>query len=392
MIVGEAGRPLPTVQKCDMVYSDIELDELRTVGDPEVDGIVAALAASDELDDVSDILQHLIHNRQPIPTALPDVIEQWLRERQQLPAWVDRERLNRASRFYTEHGLPITLLLSTSGLVSCYAAKRGAKVLTFTYRMEQTPYHRIAETGQFILLALAPDGLTEQGRGLMATLKVRLVHAAVRHLINRSGKWNRHENGVPINQEDLLGTLIVFSYGVLWGLERLGVTMTLQEQEDYLYAWQIIGELLGIDPKAIPTNMAEAQSCGEAIARRQHGGSEEGIALTKALLEMHRNLIPGELMDGVIPALIRRTVGDEMADYLEIPKSGWEIVVKHVPLGGKLLHELDNVTGFIGDMVDQIGLALLQREGVRLLGYEYGAFDLPDTLPGAWRIQPQEAP
>lgn len=371
-----------------MSYSDTELDDLRTIGDPEVDRIVAELVESGQLDDVSAILQHLIHNRQPIPTALPDRIEAWFRERQTLPAWIDRERLNRASRFYTEHGLPITLLLSTSGLVSCYAAKKGAKVLTFTYRMEQTPYHRIAETGQFILLALAPDGLTEGGRGLMATLKVRLVHAVVRHLIGQTGKWDNRAHGVPINQEDLLGTLTVFSYGVLWGLERLGVTMTLQEKEDYLYAWQIIGELLGIDPKAIPTNMAEAQECGEAIARRQHGPSPEGVQLTQALLEMHRDLIPGTMMDGVIPALIRRTIGEEMADYLEIPTSSWEIVVKHVPLGGKLLHQLDNVTGFMGDLVDQVGLALLQREGVRLLGYEHGPFDLPDTLPGAWRVQP----
>lgn len=371
-----------------MSYSDTDLDELRRIGDPILDPIVADLVQTGLLDDVSAILQHLIHNRQPIPAALPDPLEQWLRDHQQLPGWVDHERLNRASRFYTEHGLPITLLLSTSGLVSCYAAKKGAKVLTFTYRMEQTPYHRIAETGQYILLALAPDGLTEGGRGIMATLKVRLVHAAVRHLIGQSGKWDVQEHGVPINQEDLLGTLIVFSYGVLWGLEQLGVTMTLQEQEDYLYAWQIIGELLGIDPKAIPSTVAEAKSSGEAIARRQHGYSEEGVALTRALLEMHRDLIPGELMDGVIPALIRRTVGDEMADYLQIPTSPWEIAVKHVPIGGKILDQLDDVTGFIGDMVDQIGLALLQREGVRVLGYEHGPYDLPETLPGAWRIQP----
>jgi hypothetical protein len=288
--------------------------------------------------------------------------------------------------------LPITLLLSTSGLVSCYAAKKGAKVLTFTYRMEQTPYHRIAETGQYILLAFAPDGLTEGGRGLMATLKVRLVHATVRHLIQRTGKWDRNANGVPINQEDLLGTLIVFSYGVLWGLERLGVSMTLQEQEDYLYAWQIIGELLGIDPRVIPTNIAEAQTCGEKIAERQHGYSPEGVALTKALLEMHNDLIPGELMDGVVPALIRRTVGEEMADYLQIPKSSWEIAVQHIPVGGKLLDQFDTITGFIGNIVDQIGLALLQRESIRLLGYEHGPYDLPDTLPGEWRVQAVERP
>ncbi len=370
-----------------MNYTDTELDDLRMIGDPELDTIVADLVRTGLLDDVSGILQHLIHNRQPIPAALPDTIEQWLRDHLQLPVQVDRERLARASRFYIEHGLPITLLLSTSGLVSCYAAKNGAKVLTFTYRMEQTPYHRIAETGQYILLALAPDGLTESGRGLMATLKVRLIHAAVRHLIGQSGKWDHREHGIPINQEDLLGTLIVFSYGVLWGLERLGVTMSTGEQEDYLYAWRIIGEVLGIDPAAIPETLAEAKICGEAIARRQHGYSEEGVALTKALLEMHKDLIPGDLMDGVIPALIRRTVGDEMADYLEIPKSSWEIAVKHIPFAGKMLDKVDTISGFVGNMVDQVGLALLQREGYRVLGYEHGPYDLPDSLPGAWRIQ-----
>jgi hypothetical protein len=373
-----------------MNYTDSLLDELRTVGDPELDSIVADLVQDGQLKSVSQILQHLIHNRQAIPTELPDNIEAWLRTHQSLPGWVDLERLNRASRFYTDHGIPITLLLATSGLVSCYAAKKGAKVLTFTYRLEQTPYHRIAETGQYILLALAPDGLSPRGRGLMATLKIRLIHAAVRRLIQQSGKWDEAEMGVPINQEDLLGTLIVFSYGTLWGLEQLGVSMSDEEKEDYLYAWQIIGELMGIDPKAIPTSIAEAKECGETIARRQHGASPEGVQLTKALLEMHSDLVPGELLDGVIPALIRRTVGDEMADYLEIPKSVWEIAVEHVPVGGKLLDRMDDAGGFISQVVDEIGLALLQREGVRVLGYANGPYEMPDTLPGAWRVAPTE--
>lgn len=368
-----------------MELSDHRLDELRQVGDPELDPIMGALARDGHLDEVNRILDQLIHNAQPIPEELPDNIEFWLRDEAHLPAWANHARLDRASAFFVEHGIPITLLLSTSGLVGCYAATNGVKVLTFSYRLGQNPYHRIAETGQFVLSALAPGGLTQEGgKGIISTLKVRLMHAAIRRLITESGRWDAAAQGVPICQEDLLGTLMVFSYKTVWGLRELGVRVSDQEAEDYLYAWRVIGALLGIDEAATPTTMADARRLTEQIAERQLGPSEEGVAMTRALLEMHADLIPGTLFDGIVPALIRKTVGDEVADWLQIPRSSWEVVVHRSRDVGRLMDKLDRVSGGMANLLDQAGIALLQREAIRVANYERGALTIPTSLREQW--------
>jgi hypothetical protein len=349
-----------------MQYTDALLDRLRFVGDPEPDRIIAELARDGQIESVNSILRHLTHNSQLIPDTLPDDIEFWLRDMNQLPAWVDRERIGRATKFFVEHGMAITLLLSTSGLVGCYAAQKGVKVLTFTYRLGQNPYHRIAETGQFVLWALTPGGLFENGNGLLAALKVRLMHAAIRHLIQQSGRWNEAELGVPINQEDLLGTLMVFSYGIIWGLRELGIRVSDEEAEDYLYAWRVIGFLVGIDPTVTPTNCTDCHALAQLIADRQHGPSPEGVEMTRALLKMHSDLIPGTIFDGIVPALIRKTIGDQLADWLEIPRSSWEAVVKHAKGVGRIVDTLERASGATTNLLDHLGIALLNREAIRV--------------------------
>ncbi|WP_318506550.1 oxygenase MpaB family protein [Bacillus sp. T3] len=153
---------------------------------------------------------------------LPDTIEFWLKDTANCPENVDLARIRNATDLFQEHGIAITFLLSTSSLVNCYAARTGVKVLTFSYRLGQNAYRRIAETGQFVLHVMAPGGLEPEGQGIKAIQKVRLMHSSIRHLVQKTGRWNEKENGIPICQEDLLGTLLTFSIVIINGLRHLG--------------------------------------------------------------------------------------------------------------------------------------------------------------------------
>jgi len=367
-----------------MRYNDEMLESLRQVGDPVPDSIIAALAEDGHLPEVNEILQQLMQNYQPIPEELPDHIEFWLRDTAHLPAGVDRERLKKASELFVEHGLAISLILSTSSLVECFAAKKGVKVLTCSYRIGHSTYHRIAETSQFVLLVMAPDGLFEGGSGIPAVQKVRLMHAAIRYLIEEKGDWSRETLGVPICQEDLLGTLITFTHIVIRDLRRLGASVSDEEAEDYLYFWRVVGEMMGIRPDVIPRTLAEAAECATAIQRRHWGPSPEGIEVTRALLEMQAELIPGEALDGIMAALIRELVGDEVADWLQIPRSRWETVVRHKQKIGRFLDLLDRKAGRVADLADRLALALITRQSIALNGYERAGFEIPTTLKEAW--------
>lgn len=319
----------------------------------------------------------MVRNDQHIPAALPDNIENWLRDNASLPEGSDMERIDRASQFFMENGVAISLILATAALVECYAGKKGVKVLTYTYRLGQNPYHRVAETGQFVILTMSPGGLAPYGKGIKAIHKVRFIHSAIRHLITRTGKWQHQELGVPICQEDLLGTLMTFSYVVIRALRKLGIHVTERQAEDFVYFWKIVGEELGIRPDIIPETMAESQAVAETIKRRHHGPSPEGIQMTKALLDMHADLIPGERFDGIVPALIRHLVGDEVADWMEVPSSNWSFLLQNKLMMSGLLES---------SVVNKLGMSLLNREAFEMSGYRRPAFEIPTELRQAWQL------
>jgi hypothetical protein len=365
-------------------YTNEMLEGLRQIADPVPDSIIEALAEEGQLDQVNAILDRLMENYQPVPEELPDSIEFWLRDTATLPDWADPGRLERAADLFVEHGMPISLILSTSSLVESFAARKGVKALSCSYRMGHSTYRRIAETCQFVLLVLAPGGLFEGGRGIPAIQKVRLMHSAIRYLIRQTGRWNDDELGVPICQEDLLGTLMMFAYVVIRDLRQLGAVVSFEEAEDFVYFWRVVGEMLGVLPEVLPETFAEATTLTEAIKRRNQGPSPEGVALTRALLEMQADLIPGEALDGLMPALLRQLVGDQIADWMEVPRSRWEIVVRHKGTIGRLIDTMDRNSGVVADLIDKMSLALLTRQAISLNNYERAGFEIPTELLDAW--------
>lgn len=369
-----------------MRYTDDYLDSLRNEGDPVPDQIIRELALTNQIEAVNATLRTLTQNNQHVPESLPDNLEFWLRDTVRLPEGADKARLDRASAFFVEHGVTMSLLLSTASFVEGYAARKGVKALSFTYRLEQNPYRRVAETAQFLLLVMSPGGLCDHGQGVAAIEKVRLMHSAIRYLIAQSGRWPQAELGSPICQEDLLGTLMCLSYVVIENMHKLDIAVTNDEAEDYLYLWRMAGEMLGCRADAIPQTMTEAQELTTAIRRRQHGPSPEGIAMTRALLEMHAELIPGELFDGIVPALMRYLVGQSVAEWLEIPSTRWDGLMHTGDALARVLDAMDRKTGPLADVVDKLGMAFLSRQAIALAGYERAAFEIPTALQTAWHL------
>ncbi len=370
-----------------MKYTDAVLDALRHEGDPIPDAIVANLKQAGQVEAVNAILRQLTHNWQGIPPELPDEIEHWLRETDQLPADTDLARVERAQHFFVEYGLVMTLIMSTASFVESYAAYPGVKVLTFSYRLGHNAYRRVAETAQFLLLVMSPGALGEAGQGIPAIQKVRLMHSAIRYLIGQSGRWDTANDGVPICQEDMLGTIISVSWLVLDNMQKLDIPLSPQDMDDYLYLWRVVGQMLGCRADLLPTNMDEAYDLAYAIRQRHHRASAEGQAMTRALMELHADLIPGTAFDGVMPAVTRFLVGDDIADMMGLPRSVWDAWVRDKSRLINLLDTLDRRAGVMADLVDHLGRALLTRQAIALNGYERASFAIPTQLQAAWHVE-----
>jgi hypothetical protein len=358
-------------------YREAFLDGLRHAGDPSADAVIDDLARTGEIRAVGGVLRHLIDNDQPVPSELPPSIAAWLEESAGLPEWVDRERLQRGCSIVVQHGPQVCVTLATASLVYCYAGYPGVKVLNFSNRMDHDPYRRVGETAQFVLAVTNPGGMADDGSAIRKIQKVRVLHASIRHLISNSRRWDARAWGVPICQEDLLGTLMTFSHLVVVSLRKLGVRVTEQEAEDYLYLWRVVGEMLGIAPEVIPRTTADAEDLEEAIRRRNHQRSDDGVTMTAALLEMHANTMPGPRFEGLTPALLRFLLGDETCDLVDVPRSnGWE---KAMSLNARIGRALDIAQSGTATsaLMNMLGSMMLNTRAMEMAGNRQASFSIP---------------
>jgi hypothetical protein len=151
------------------------------------------------------------------------------------------------------------------------------------------------------------------------------MHAAVRYMLqnDREQPWPA-ELGVPINQEDLAGTLMAFVWGTLDGLEKLGVHPPAPAREEYLAAWRFVGRLMGLDPALIPGTVADAERLKQRIEDRQIAPSEEGRLLTRVLLDMMERNSEGAPLKAMPAILMRHFLPEHVADFLGVPKHAFE--------------------------------------------------------------------
>jgi hypothetical protein len=379
-------------------WTDALLDRMRELGDPVADVPVAAVLERDGVDAVNAIMQTLVRVDQPVPEQLPDEVQSYLGETLPLPKWADMDKIKRGQQLFETWGVLITLCLFCASLPASYAAAKGVKVLYLTARLDTDARRRVMETGQFLMDVVAVGGLDEHGKGRRAIQRVRLMHAAVRHLIKARneqtpGMWHPGW-GTPINQEDLAGTLLTFSYVVADPMRRLGVHLSAKDVDAYLHLWNVIGHLLGVHDDVLAHDLADATALADAIRRRQFQASPEGQDMTLALLNLLDELTPLHRFDDTIPPLIRHLIGDETADLLLVPQSDLSDDLAPLARIAKwfFVHVLGRVERDLPRYQLMSSLARpLGRELVRGIfalerGGERAPFDIPDHLARSWEL------
>uniref|UniRef100_V5E3X5 ER-bound oxygenase mpaB/mpaB'/Rubber oxygenase catalytic domain-containing protein n=2 Tax=Kalmanozyma brasiliensis (strain GHG001) TaxID=1365824 RepID=V5E3X5_KALBG len=232
-------------------------------------------------------------------------------------------------------------------------------------------WSRLLETTQFVLDvvekagSLRPPSLAEKaspssgcaspdsgGEGWQSAVRVRLLHTIVRRRVLKLVDKRRNDpsdvggavydvekNGVPINQEDLLGTLCAFSTAPLAMLQRIGVQPTAQERKDYIALWRHVGFYMGIEPALLRRVFGDAYTADRTLwctilhlfSQVEILGSQSNESGSESGPRMHGPTIPVLIACAGRPpfytplsahiGISRRLLGKSLADSLSLPAS-----------------------------------------------------------------------
>ncbi|MGH9213797.1 MAG: oxygenase MpaB family protein [Acidimicrobiales bacterium] len=374
---------------------DPRLAELRQVGDPEADRLAARLLAEHPNLDERHLVRLVLDELRADGNGNDGLVRDWLFEGPPLPEWADRKLIERGQDFFGDWPLPIAAALFCVALPGAYAAADGSRVLTMTSDLATKDLSRRAvETGQMLFDVMdlggrSPAPLEPDGPGYLTIRGIRLLHGVVRQnllsldsaslnpdapALSWSPLW-----GCPVNQEDLLGTLLTFGVVVLHGLDRLGIPYDRCAAEAYVHTWCVIGDLIGIQPDLLPFDREEGERLARLIAERHHRRSEDGRRLTAALLDyMELSMplgfrkLPCTLMQHMLPA--------PTPELLDVPRAAWW----HPAIGvmARAGPWLDRIPG--GRTLVQVPTSLLGRAVLRAV--------VDRTLDGAqpaFRLDPK---
>ena len=336
---------------------DRRLDALRAMCDPPADKLAERLRRGHEGIDEREVVRLVLRALVDGPPDDDGPLKEWMCDGPPLPPWADAARIARGQAFFADWALPISALLYCASLPSAYAAADGVQVLALTSDLATKDLtRRIAETGQMVIDVMdvghpASGTLAPGGQGYLTVRGVRLLHAVVRQAILTSPdvshtcdesvarRWCP-EWGQPVNQEDLLGTLLTFTVSVFHGLDRLGIPYDPAAAGDYLHAWCVVGALLGIDGSLLPLDRDGAEALAETIARRHHRSSDAGRRLMDALLADMEHAMPRGLR-GVPRTLVRQVVTPSVVESLDLPPAAWwgrglDLLRRLGPLAGRV--------------------------------------------------------
>lgn len=314
------------------IFDTGRLPLLRGQGDPAADGVVAGALAGASSEEADEILTKLTRGLRSLDDS-PEAAN-WIECVEATPAWVQSTLVAQGQELFTEWSLDVVTSLFCASLPFAYAAAQGVEVLERVSQLAEprTIARRIAETGQMLLDVSEPGALEPGGRGYQTVRTVRLLHAVIRarltltppslHADPMSRSWDSRALGVPINQEDLLGTLLSFTTVVFRAFTQMGIPLEVRAQESYLQLWAAVGALLGIESSASILRPLEAEALTDVIARELHSRSAAGVHLMEVLMGEMELSMPWGLRK--LPrSLVRHLGGDTLADTLGVEPNAW---------------------------------------------------------------------
>lgn len=364
------------------------LNEMRGVADPLADEVVKSVIESGGLDEFNKMIRHLVNNRDALPESMPKIVHDYFEKTQILPAWADREKIVRGERVFDLYGPEMIMMLFFVSLPYAYATKRGSHVLSITTELTRHVHRRIFRTAQFIMDVMQAGGLGAGGRGVRSAQKVRLLHASIRYYIAHKEQWKKEWDpswGLPINQEDMAGTLMDFSAGVMRGLRRAKILLSPEDADAYLHCWKIVGHIIGVRADLLPDSVSDSFILAETIIDRQMGKSDSGKILAQDLIQFIQGFLP-RWMRGFSATAIRHLSGDKIADIIESGPYNWTIIFLRMQIAmfdfiEKIKYRFPKaqkyVRYFTWTLIDRV---VLYEEG----GENY--FEIPDYLKNNWRL------
>ncbi|KAF2717778.1 hypothetical protein K431DRAFT_254658, partial [Polychaeton citri CBS 116435] len=256
-----------------------------------------------------------------------ELLQRFWRQVNAVPEWVDWDQISRGQDVFYRYGGAALTGLAYQSLLGGMGAARVVETLARTGGFStKVARGRLFETTQHILQCTKSlESIQPGGDGFASTIRVRLLHAAVRNRIlglaaSRPEYYDSKSWGTPINDLDSIATISSFSSTLIWlSLPRQGIFMRKQEIEDYVALWRYIGYLIGCPDEEFAT-VDGARRSMEILLLYEVKPSQTSRILANNIIKSLEGQPPGYATADFLIASARWLNGNALCDELGLAR------------------------------------------------------------------------
>ena len=256
----------------------------------------------------------------------PPLLREFFERLETPPSWVDQSAFHPGVRMFHRNSNLILAAFVGGTLVEGFTTNI-AKSFFITGRVRDRGVRRLRQNNRHLIEIFMPGGLERAGDGWKLSVRIRLIHAQIRRLLNDSPEWDADSWGVPISAAHVGFAITAFSARLLDHMRRLGAVYNDEESRSFMDVWRYTGYLMGIPETILFRDKADALELFRIGLVCEPDPEMESIAMSNALINSAPLIIgiddPKERrsLASYVFRASRALIGDEIADALEYPHS-----------------------------------------------------------------------
>ena len=219
--------------------------EHTLIGDPLSEAMAEDLAEFSR-EESSRLIQAAMNNEgEEALRDAPASLRNFFREVETPPEWLEYSALAPGVRMFHRHSQVILAAFIAGVLIEGFTTNI-AKSFFITGRVRDQGVRRLGQNNRHMMEIFLPGGLYRSGDGWKLSVRIRIVHAQIRRLLNSSEDWDTEAWGVPISAAHLGYAISAFSARFLKHMKTLGADYSDEEYASFMAVWRYSGYLMGI--------------------------------------------------------------------------------------------------------------------------------------------------
>ena len=228
-----------------------------TIGDPEADEMMEDLSGLPQSQTMEYFRAGMEEDQERRLADAPASVRDFFRSVYREPDWVDHEAFMPGVRMFHRNSKLVLGGMVGGTLVEGFSTNI-AKSFFITGRLRDQGVRRLQQNNRHMVEIFMPGGQERHGDGWKLSVRIRLVHAQVRRLLNDSEDWDTEAWGVPLSAAHVGFAITAFSARLLKHLKSLGAKFNEVERAGFMQVWRYAGYLMGIPESILFTDEADA--------------------------------------------------------------------------------------------------------------------------------------